>query len=147
MPVKAPKDPCIILGHEYLNRARSFYKAEALFFDARGSLENDQEKRKIFEGELLLKKTEKTFRLALSERGKQFSTEQFAQFLEKKSTECRDLSFIIGGAFGLSNAVLAQSDAILSLSAMTLPHRLAFLIICEQLYRASEIKRGSPYHK
>lgn len=144
MPAKAPKDPLIIAGLEYLER--SSYKSEAFLFDARMSTQNPQQRMQK-EGDMLLKKTEKSFRIALCLDGKEYSSDNFQSYLEKLSLSRSHISFIIGGAFGLSHEVLKSSDARIKLSFMTLPHRLAFVLLCEQLYRTSEIKRGSPYHK
>lgn len=145
MPSKASGDPLVLAGLEYISRCRP-YRIESLLLDARvNSL--DPEKRKSVEGELLLKKTERSFRIALSENGKHFATAQFAAFMEQIERKGLPISFLIGGAFGHSAEVLEKSDASLSLSAMTMPHRMAFLVLSEQLYRVSELKRGSPYHK
>ena len=57
------------------------------------------------------------------------------------------IGFIIGGAFGLGEAVLSRARHHLSLSDMTLPHEMARLVLAEQLYRAGTILRGEPYHK
>jgi 23S rRNA (pseudouridine1915-N3)-methyltransferase len=57
------------------------------------------------------------------------------------------LAFIIGGAFGLSKNLVEQCDETWSLSKLTLPHRMAYLVLCEQIYRASQILQGSKYHK
>jgi len=57
------------------------------------------------------------------------------------------VAFIIGGAYGLGEGVLARAQQKLSLSPMTLPHQLARLVLSEQLYRAGTILRGEPYHK
>ena len=61
--------------------------------------------------------------------------------------EGRDVGFAIGGAEPLPVDVLQRADAIWSLSALTLPHELARLIVLEQLYRAHTIRRGEPYHR
>lgn len=147
MPAKAPKDPLVLEGLHYLSRCRGPYQTDALLFDPRAGSEDDALKRKAIEGSLLLKKTQKSFRIALFEGGKQFNSEQFSAYLEKLLAEHAQISFIIGGAFGLCSELVSASDASLSLSPMTMPHRLAFLVLSEQLYRASEIRKGSPYHK
>jgi 23S rRNA (pseudouridine1915-N3)-methyltransferase len=56
-------------------------------------------------------------------------------------------AFVIGGAFGLGEEVLARAARTLTLSALTLPHEMARLVLSEQLYRAGTIARGEPYHK
>jgi 23S rRNA (pseudouridine1915-N3)-methyltransferase len=70
----------------------------------------------------------------------------FASYLQDHATHARDLSFVIGGAFGLGQKVLARARQ-LTLSAMTFPHEVARLLLAEQLYRAGTILRGEPYHK
>lgn len=85
--------------------------------------------------------------VALDERGKALGSVEFARWLQTQQANGRDLACAIGGDEGLSDAVRARAGLILSLSAMTLPHRLARLVLMEQLYRAFTIVRGEPYHK
>jgi 23S rRNA (pseudouridine1915-N3)-methyltransferase len=79
--------------------------------------------------------------------GKALSSEQFADLLQKAREQDRDLAFLIGGAFGLADAVSGSSSMKLSLAPWTLPHELARLVLAEQIYRAGTIVRGEPYHK
>ncbi len=79
--------------------------------------------------------------------GKSFSSEQFAEWLQRERESDRDTAFVIGGAYGLSDDLLARSVMKLSLAPWTLPHELARLVLAEQLYRAGSIVRGEPYHK
>lgn len=86
--------------------------------------------------------------VALHRTGRGWSSEQLARHLETLGVSAHPgMALIIGGAFGLSPQVLERSNRRLSLSAMTLPHELARLVIAEQLYRAGTILRGEPYHK
>ena len=85
--------------------------------------------------------------VALDERGKHLSSVDFAKWLGKQQDAARDVAFVIGGDEGLAEAVRAKAGLVLSLSAMTLPHRLARLVLLEQVYRAFSILRGEPYHK
>lgn len=85
--------------------------------------------------------------IALDERGKLHSTEQFAAQLRKWQTQGRDLSFVIGGADGLDPELLARAEARLSLSPLTLPHGLARVVLSEQLYRVATLLAGHPYHR
>jgi len=84
----------------------------------------------------------KTVRLvALDERGREFTTGQFAKLLDVPS------AFLIGGADGLSEAVKREAAMTMRLSAMTLPHALAQVLLLEQLYRAATFLTGHPYHR
>lgn len=84
--------------------------------------------------------------VALDERGVVYRSQAFARWLEGRMS-AGDLTFVIGGAPGLPQEILEAADARLSLSAMTLPHELARLLLLEQLYRAASILRGHPYHR
>lgn len=79
--------------------------------------------------------------IALDERGVDLTTAQFAKLLAAPA------AFIIGGADGLSAATKAEADKLLRLSAMTLPHALAQLVLLEQIYRAATLLTGHPYHR
>lgn len=148
MPSKSLSDPLIVEGKNYLARMRSQISATSLMLSPKSKVtEEHREKRIELEGLELLHKTDGYFRVALTDSGKQFSSAQLAHFLEQKISTTKKIAFIIGGAFGLSANVLAKSNATLSLSLLTMPHKMAFLILCEQLYRADEIMRGTPYHK
>jgi 23S rRNA (pseudouridine1915-N3)-methyltransferase len=79
--------------------------------------------------------------IVLDERGADFATAQFAQLLGAPA------AFVIGGADGLSAGTKAHADTLLRLSAMTLPHALAQVILLEQIYRAATLLTGHPYHR
>ena len=103
---------------------------------------------KLLEGKLLLKSLDKkTFVILLDERGERFSSVQFARILEKKMVEGnKDLVFIIGGAFGVSEEIYRRADRVISLSSMTFSHQVVRILLMEQLYRALTIIHGEPYH-
>jgi 23S rRNA (pseudouridine1915-N3)-methyltransferase len=85
--------------------------------------------------------------IALEPGGVSWTTEELAQQIERRMTHgSRTLTFVIGGADGIPGALVKRSQLRLSLSPMTLPHRLARLVLCEQVYRALTIIRGEPYH-
>jgi 23S rRNA (pseudouridine1915-N3)-methyltransferase len=87
------------------------------------------------------------FRVLLDSRGKQFSSEEFAQFIDAHQTRgTQQLLFAIGPADGFSDTTLKSANHMLSLGKMTLPHELARVILLEQLYRAFTILKGHPYH-
>ena len=86
-------------------------------------------------------------RIALDERGKQFTTADLARKLTTWMQEGRDVAFMIGSADGLDQELKADADFLLCLSAMTLPHALVRVLLAEQLYRATSIIQNHPYHR
>lgn len=104
--------------------------------------------RKKSEGEkLLAAMPEGAFLIALDEHGTAPDSVTLAKSLDIWQTSGRRLAFVIGGADGLDAAVLARADAKLSLSRLTWPHMLVRAMLAEQLYRASTILSGHPYHR
>ena len=110
------------------------------------SLSQDQIKTK--EGELILKNVKPTDDvILLDERGREFSSMEFAKVLQDKiSYTGKDIVFVIGGAYGFSDAVRQRSNSKISLSRMTFSHQMVRAIFVEQLYRAFTIMKGEPYH-
>ncbi|MCK6529443.1 23S rRNA (pseudouridine(1915)-N(3))-methyltransferase RlmH [Myxococcota bacterium] len=85
--------------------------------------------------------------VAMDEGGDEWSSPRVARCLSEAALRgVGALDFVIGGAFGLSEAVKERADDVVKLSAMTLPHELALLVLCEQLYRGFTLWRGEPYH-
>lgn len=107
-----------------------------------------KEQIKVKEGELILKNVRPTDDLILlDEHGKEYSSVQLAKILQDKiSYECKDIVFVIGGAYGFSEAVRQRSNSKISLSRMTFSHQMVRAIFVEQLYRAFTIMKGEPYH-
>ncbi len=100
------------------------------------------------EGEAILARLRPGNRVvALDERGDEPTSAALAERLGRWLQGGRDVALVLGGSDGLSDAVLARADERLALSRMTLAHRLARLVLAEQLYRAFTILRGEPYHK
>ena len=87
------------------------------------------------------------WRIALDERGKQVTTAELAGLLRAWRQDARDVALIIGGADGLDPSVKESANQTLALSALTLPHGLARLLLLEQLYRAASLLQGHPYHR
>lgn len=110
------------------------------------ALSRDQIKTR--EGELILKNVRPTDDvILLDEHGKEFSSTEFAKILQDKiSYVGKDIVFIIGGAYGFSDAVYQRSNSKISLSRMTFSHQMVRAIFAEQLYRAFTIIKGEPYH-
>ena len=86
-------------------------------------------------------------RIALDERGEELRTAQFAPRLRDWLSSSGQVAFLIGGADGLDGAIQRSCALRLRLSAFTLPHALAQVLLCEQLYRAASLLTGHPYHR
>jgi 23S rRNA (pseudouridine1915-N3)-methyltransferase len=85
--------------------------------------------------------------VALDELGTPWTTREFAAQLARRQARGDDLALVIGSADGLSADVKASADAIVAISAMTLPHGLVRIVVAEQLYRAHSVLAGHPYHR
>ena len=85
--------------------------------------------------------------VVLDERGKQFNSEGLAAFIQTRANEStKQLVFLIGGAYGIDEAVMKRADYTWSLSQLVFPHQLVRLILAEQVYRACTILRNEKYH-
>ena len=133
---------------EYESRAARYWPleiAEVREASGRGVSATDARSR---EGERLLERVPQSARLvACDERGDRLTSPQFATLLGDARDHAQDMTFVIGGAFGLPDAVRSQASRSIQLAPWTLPHELARLVLAEQLYRAGTIIRGEPYHK
>lgn len=116
--------------------------------DIKNSKSLSEEQQKIKEGELILSYVEPSYHLILlDERGKEYTSIAFADELQKKmNTGIKQLTFVIGGPYGFSQAVYQRANSKLSLSKLTFSHQMIRLFFVEQLYRAFTILRNEPYH-
>ncbi|MFV0553263.1 MAG: 23S rRNA (pseudouridine(1915)-N(3))-methyltransferase RlmH [Mangrovibacterium sp.] len=116
--------------------------------DLKNTKNLSQEQQKQKEGDLILAQLAAGDELVLlDEKGKEFRSLGFAQFLEHKMiNSSRTLVFCIGGPYGFSPEVYARAEGKISLSKMTFSHQMVRLIFLEQLYRAMSILKGEPYH-
>ena len=106
-----------------------------------------EEQVKSAEGEAILSRLTPSMDVVLlDEHGKEFRSVELADWLQKKMASGRDLTLIIGGPYGFSEAVYQRANGRLSLSRMTFSHQMVRLLAVEQLYRAMTILRGEPYH-
>lgn len=85
--------------------------------------------------------------IALDERGSDLTTQKLAQRLESWMQDGRDTVFLIGGADGLDPELKQEAAEMIRLSSLTLPHGMARLLLCEQLYRAMSLLKNHPYHR
>ena len=132
----ASSDPESVLAGHYLKQMKHIKVLEA---DIRPA---NKEKEGIF----LLQATEGFRRIVLDERGRLFTTEEFTEKLNLWQGQGK-IAFLIGGSDGHSEKIHEAADELLSLSPLTFPHKLAYVILVEQLYRAMQITSGHPYHR
>ena len=135
---------------EYERRARYYWNLDVIEVKeerARKSSSDDQ--IRVAESERLFERVPAGVEAcALTRDGARWSSADLADYLNRQAVQgAAGVAFLIGGALGLSDAVIKRADRTLSLSPMTLTHELARLILTEQLYRAGTIVRGEPYHK
>lgn len=99
------------------------------------------------EGQLILRRVKDgDYLVLLDERGKEYNSIAFAEYLNGLEGRISHLVFVIGGPYGFSENVYARADAQLSLSKLTFSHQLVRVLFMEQLYRAFTILKGEPYH-
>ncbi|MFK5879388.1 MAG: 23S rRNA (pseudouridine(1915)-N(3))-methyltransferase RlmH [Flavobacteriaceae bacterium] len=133
----------------YQNRLKHYIKFELQLLPDIKNVKNLSEKQqKEKEGELILKQLQPTDQLILlDEKGKDFRSKEFANYLQKKmNSGIKQLVFVIGGPYGFSNAVYQKSQGKVSFSKMTFSHQMIRLFVVEQIYRAFTILKNEPYH-
>ena len=134
---------------EYIKRLSHYAKFSITeIADLKNASKMSRDELKKREGAEILKRLgNEDFVILLDERGKLYSSEEFANLIQAKMNQStRSLVFIIGGAFGFSEEVYNRAQGKLSLSKMTFSHRMIRLLFTEQLYRAFTILRNEPYH-
>lgn len=107
-----------------------------------------EEKQKQAEGEQILQRLSTSdFVVLLDERGKEFTSMEFADYLQKQMSAGKKRTiFVVGGPYGFSREVYERADGKVSLSRMTFNHEMVRAFFTEQVYRAMTILRGEPYH-
>ncbi|MEO6583212.1 MAG: 23S rRNA (pseudouridine(1915)-N(3))-methyltransferase RlmH [Ferruginibacter sp.] len=133
----------------YTTRLQNYYPAQWKLIAPPKHAANMQElSLKLKEGEILLNMlSQDDYLIALDERGKNFTSEGLATFIQQRANEStRNVIFLIGGGFGLDAKVLKRANVIWSLSSLVFPHQLVRLILAEQVYRACTILKNEKYH-
>ena len=135
------KEPAIqALTEEYLKRISRYAEVAGL------ALKDEAAILSLASGERQKKNKERYKLVLLDSRGKQLSSEELAEFLEREQVNATPLLFAIGGSDGFSEEARRLAGFTLSLGKMTLPHELARVVLLEQLYRAFTILKNHPYH-
>jgi 23S rRNA (pseudouridine1915-N3)-methyltransferase len=136
--------------NEYEQRAARYWPFEAIEVkEEKGGRSAPEDRVRELEAARLLERTPGGLELvALTRTGEAWDSARLARYLQDLASSARPgAAFLIGGAFGLGEKAIARATRQLSLSAFTMPHELARLVLTEQLYRAGTIARGEPYHK
>lgn len=137
------------LIEEYEKRVNFYIKFTLeIIPDLKNSKNISEKLQKEKEGEQILKKLELSdFVVLLDEKGTQFDSIQFSNFLQKRmNSGVKNLVFIIGGAYGFSQEIYQRANQMCSLSKMTFSHQMVRLFFVEQLYRGFTILNNEPYH-
>lgn len=115
--------------------------------DLKNTKSLSEEQIKTAEGEAILRFVTPSMDVVLlDEHGREFRSVEYAEWLQKKMGSGKDLTLVIGGPYGFSEAVYQRADGKVSLSRMTFSHQMIRIMVIEQLYRAMTILRGEPYH-
>ena len=137
----------VSLIDEYQHRLKHYVPFELVVLpDIKNAKSLTQDQLKAAEGEAILAKVGTTEVVLLDEHGAEYRSVDFASWLQKKMGSGRDLTLVIGGAYGFSPAVYERANGKLSLSQMTFSHQMIRLMAIEQIYRAMTILRNEPYH-
>jgi len=134
------------LEKEYLKRISHYARIESVAVKQAKGL--PPEKTIVEDGKSLLERTsDDKYRIVLDEKGKNLTSHQFAEFLNRLQLEARTIDFLIAGAYGHSMETRKNANYRLSLSKMTFQHDIAYIVLLEQIYRALSIIHGQNYHK
>lgn len=134
----------------YLNRIKHFYTVEVkeISVGRGGQGTEDASIMRAQSARLMEAIPAKGYTVVLDERGRPMESLKFAKWLERLTIDQpHGVTFVLGGDAGLTDDVRESADLLLSLSAMTLPHQLARVVLLEQIYRACTLMRNISYHK
>ena len=143
--VGRPRDAALAAAiTDYESRAVRYWPLEVKEVKAASA---GADKARDTESERLLAAAGDAVLIVCDERGKSFTSREFADWMQKQREAARDVAFVIGGAFGVNDDMRRRAKQLLALAPWTLPHELSRLVLAEQLYRAGTILKGEPYHK
>lgn len=134
---------------EYTKRLSHYVSfTQTIIPDIKNAKNLSEQQIKTKEGELFLEKIQQTdVVFLLDERGKQYESVSFANFLQEQFNRGgKNIFFLIGGPYGFSEAIYKRANGQISLSKMTFSHQMIRLFFIEQIYRAMTILKGEPYH-
>lgn len=132
--------------NEYLKRIRKYTNIEIIEVKDEGLVEKEKA-LKLEEEKIIKNIQEKDYIITLEIEGKELDSIEFANKIDKIQQEYSNITFIIGGSYGLSNLIKEKSNYHLSFSKMTFPHQLFRVLLLEQIYRSYRINNNESYHK
>ncbi len=132
--------------NEYLKRLRKYTNIEIIEVKDEGLVEKEKT-LKLEEEKILKYIQDKDYIITLEIEGKELDSIEFANKIDKIHQEYSNITFIIGGSYGLSNTIKQKSNYHLSFSKLTFPHQLFRVLLLEQLYRSYKINNHESYHK
>lgn len=133
----------------YAKRLQFYVKFEIdIIPDIKKAKNLDENQQKTKEGELILEKVQSSdFLVLLDEKGKEFTSVSFSEYIQKRlNSGLKQLIFVIGGPYGFSQQVYHRANSKIALSRLTFSHQMVRLFFTEQLYRAFTISKNEPYH-
>ena len=131
---------------EYLKRLRKYTNIEIVEVKDEGLVEKEKA-LKLEEEKVLKYIQDKDYIITLEIEGKELDSVEFANKLDKIQLEYSNITFVIGGSYGLSNILKEKANYHLSFSRLTFPHQLFRVLLLEQLYRSYKINNNESYHK
>ena len=132
--------------NEYLKRLRKYTNIDIIEVKDEGLVEKEKT-LKLEEEKILKYIQDKDYIITLEIEGKEIDSIEFANKIDKIHQEYSNITFIIGGSYGLSNTIKEKSNYHLSFSKLTFPHQLFRVLLLEQLYRSYKINKHESYHK
>lgn len=133
---------------EYVKRLKHYIQFETIVInDVKTGKKTNENIQKQLESELIITKLEKSdYIILLDEKGQEYNSVEFSNFIQKRMNSGMNIVFIIGGPFGFSDTLYELANSKIALSRLTFSHQMIRLFFTEQLYRAFTILRGEKYH-
>ena len=148
--IEKTTDSYLIEGiKNYTERLKNYisFKTETIVMPKSVRQKPFDEQKKAEAAEIIKLLEQSDFLVCLDEHGKQFTSIEFSEFLNKRMVSgCKRIVFLIGGPFGIDKSILEKSSYTLSMSNMTFSHQMIRLFFCEQLYRGFSILKNEKYH-
>ena len=134
------------LINDYYTRINKYINFEIIYLDNSKIINNIEEYKRDEAKSILSKLNKDDYIILLDERGQTISTTQHTELINQKMNNSENIIYIIGGVYGVDNSISEMSNKTIKLSDFVLPHKIARLIITEQIYRSFTIINNTKYH-